>query len=140
MKSRTVKSRKIIRVRDVMDDRFLELDGLRTVKEALEAVQAGGSMPIIIKKRHEDDEYGILVLSDITKKVLARDRAPERVNIYEIMSKPVISVRPDMDLRYCARLFDRFGLSVAPVVENDEIMGIVGYKGLVLHGLLKQYS
>ncbi len=135
-----MKPRKIIRVRDVMDDRFLELDGLRTVKEALEAGQAGGSMPIIIKKRHEDDEYGIVVRSDITKKVLARDRAPERVNIYEIMSKPVISVRPDMDVRYCARLFERFGLSVAPVVENGEIMGIVGYKGLLLHGLLKLYS
>ena len=135
-----MKRRKILRVRDVMDDRFLELDGLRTVKEALEAVRAGGSMPIIIKKRHEDDEYGIVVLSDITKKVLAQDRAPERVNIYEIMSKPVISVRPDMDVRYCARLFERFGLSVAPVVENGEIMGIVGYKGLVLHGLLKLYS
>ncbi len=135
-----MKPRKIIRVRDVMDDRFLELDGLRTVKEALEAVRAGGSMPIIIKKRHEGDEYGIVVLSDITKKVLARDRAPERVNIYEIMSKPVISIRPDMDVRYCARLFERFGLSVAPVLENGEIMGIVGYKGLVLHGLLKLYS
>ena len=135
-----MKPRKIIRVRDVMDDRFLELDGLRTVKEALEAVRAGGSMPIIIKKRHEDDEYGIVVRSDIIKKVLARDRAPERVNIYEIMSKPVISIRPDMDVRYCARLFERFGLSVAPVVENGEIMGIVGYKGLVFRGLLKQYS
>lgn len=135
-----MKPRKIIRVKDVMDDRFLELDGLRTVKEALEAVQAGGSMPIIIKKRHEDDEYGIVVRSDITKKVLARDRAPERVNVYEIMSKPVISVRPDMDVRYCARLFERFGLSVAPVVENGEIVGIVGYKGLLDHGLLKLYS
>ncbi len=135
-----MKPRKIIRVRDVMDDRFLKLDGLRTVKEALEAVRAGGSMPIIIKKRHEDDEYGIVVRSDITRKVLARDRAPERVNVYEIMSKPVISVRPDMDVRYCARLFERFGLSVAPVVENGEIMGIVGYKGLLVHGLSKLYS
>ncbi len=132
-----MKPRKIIRVRDVMDDRFLELDGLRTVKEALEAVHAGGSMPIIVKKRHEDDEYGIVVRADITKKVLARDRAPERVNIYEIMSKPVISVRPDMDVRYCARLLERFGISVAPVVENGEIIGIVGYKGLALHGLVR---
>ncbi len=131
-----MKTRKIIRVRDVMDDRFFELDGLRTVKEALEAVHAGGSMPIIVKKRHEDDEFGIVVRADITKKVLARDRAPERVNIYEIMSKPVIQVRPDMDVRYCARLLERFGISVAPVVEHGEIVGIVGYKGLALHGLL----
>ena len=130
-----MKPRKIIRVEDIMDDRFLELDGLRTVKEALEALRASGSMPIIVKKRHEDDEYGIVVLSDITKKVLARDHAPERVNIYEIMSKPVISVRPEMDVRYCARLLQRFGLSGVPVVDNGRIIGMVGYEGLVLKGL-----
>ena len=140
MSARPEKPPKIIRVRDVMDVGFLELDGLHTVKEALEAIQAGGSMPIVIKKRHEDDEYGIVVLSDITRQVLAKDRAPERVNLYEIMSKPVISVRPDMVVRYCARLFERFGISVAPVVENGEIVGIVGYKGLVAKGLLNLYS
>lgn len=140
MKSIPAKPRKIIRVRDVMDDRFLELDGLRTVQEALEVVDEGGSMPIVINKRHEDDEYGIVVLSDITRKVLARDRAPERVNLYEIMSKPVISVRPEMDVRYCARLLDRFGISVAPVVQNGEILGIVGYEGLVFEGLLRLHS
>ncbi len=134
-----MKPRQIVRVRDVMDDRYLELDGLRTVKEALEAIRTGASMPIIVKKRHEDDEYGIVVRADIIKKVLAKDRAPERVNIYEIMSKPVISVRPEVDVRYCARLFQRFALSVAPVVQNGEILGIVGYKGLAIQGLLKLY-
>lgn len=132
--------KKIIRVRDVMNDRVLELDGLRTVKEALEAIQAGGSMPILIRKRHEDDEFGIVVLSDITRNVLARDRAPERVNLYEIMTKPVISVRPKMDVRYCARLFERFGISVAPVVKRGEIQGIVGYQDLVSKGLLRLYT
>jgi len=67
--------------------------------------------------------------------VLARDRAPERVNLYEIMSKPMLTVPPEMDVRYCARLFDRFGLSVAPVIKDDEIIGVVSYGELVLHGL-----
>ena len=138
--TKPAETRKLIRVRDVMDDRYLELDGLRTVKEALEAVESDSSMPILIHKRHEDDEFGIVVLSDITRQVLAKDRAPERVNLYEIMTKPVISVRPEMDVRYCARLFDRFGISVAPVVKNGEILGIVGYKGLVFRGLLRLHS
>jgi predicted transcriptional regulator len=57
------------------------------------------------------------------------------VNIYEIMSKPVISVHPDMDIRYCTRLFDRFGLSRAPVLENQQIIGLVSYTDIVLKGL-----
>ena len=51
------------------------------------------------------DEYGMVLLSDIAKQVLAKDRSPKRVNIYEIMAKPVLSVQPDMDIRYCARMF-----------------------------------
>jgi predicted transcriptional regulator len=51
------------------------------------------------------------------------------------MAKPVLTVRPDMDIRYCARLFDNFGISHAPVVENDKIVGIVSYYLLVLQGL-----
>ena len=78
----------------------------------------------------------MVLLSDIAKQVLACDRSPERVNIYEIMSKPVISVEPSLNVRYCARLFHRFGLSVAPVIENDQILGIVTYRDLVLKGLL----
>ena len=90
---------------------------------------------VIVKKRHEHDALGIVLLSDVAKKVLAKDRAPERVNVYEIMSKPVIPVEPDLDVRYCARLFERFGLSNAPVVENGKVIGIVSYPELVFDGL-----
>ena len=57
------------------------------------------------------------------------------MNVYEIMSKPVISVSPDMDIRYAARLFSQFGISVAPVIEQGEVIGIVTYADIVLHGL-----
>lgn len=129
--------KQVIRIRDVMRDHFLLMDGLATVREALDAMQVDHVNAVIIKKRHEDDELGIVLLSDIAKQVLAVDRAADRVNLYEIMSKPVISVEPKMDVRYCSRLFDRFGLSLAPVLENGEIVGVVDYRALVLDGLAK---
>ena len=129
--------KKVIKARDVMHARHLELDGMATVAQALKAMQAESSEVVIVKKRNEHDAFGIVLLSDIAKKVLARDRAIERVNIYEIMSKPVIPIDPDMDVRYAARLFDRFGLSNAPVVENGEVIGIVSYSELVFDGLCK---
>jgi CBS domain-containing protein len=127
--------KKIIKTREVMHDRHLELDGMATVKQALDTMKAEQSDVVIVKKRHEHDAFGILLLSDIAKKVLARDRASERVNVYEIMSKPVITVDPDMDVRYCARLFDQFGLSSAPVIEDGRVLGVVSYKELVFAGL-----
>ena len=66
---------------------------------------------------------------------MGADKTADRVNVYEIMSKPVISVDPDMDIRYCARLFERFGLTLAPVVQNRTVVGVVSYRDIVLRGL-----
>lgn len=132
--------KRVIRVVDVMKrTQFIEMDGLMTVKDALETMQEKDANVLIVKKRDDDDEYGLVLLSDITKKVLARDRAPERVNIYEIMSKPFVSIHPRMDVRYCARLFDKYGLSLAPVLDQGKIVGIVGHTELVKQGLIELY-
>lgn len=125
----------IVRVRDVMKSDFDMVDGMDTVADVLKNSKHPGSKCFIVNIRHDDDEYGIVLLSDIAKHVLARDKSPDRVNIYEIMSKPVISVDPDMDIRYCTRLFDNFGLSRAPVVEHKKVIGIVGYTDIVLRGV-----
>jgi predicted transcriptional regulator len=114
---------------------YVIVEGVATVAEALAILLARNARFLIVAKRHADDEFGIVMVADIAKQVLARNRSPERTNIYEIMSKPVLSVRPDMDIRYCARLFDRFGISAAPVVSGGEIEGIVAYDQLVLKGL-----
>ena len=110
----------VVRVRDVMKPDFDLVDGMDTVADVLKNSKHPESKCFIVNIRHDDDEYGIVLLSDIAKNVLAGDKSPERVNIYEIMSKPVVSVDPDMDIRYCTRLFDSFGLSRAPVVDQKK--------------------
>jgi predicted transcriptional regulator len=47
----------------------------------------------------------------------------------------LISVRPGMSIRLCARLLERFGISHAPVIENDRVIGIASYYLLVLGSL-----
>lgn len=129
-------NRTVIKARDVMQENHLELEGAATVQEALVAMRQQNASLVIIKKRHQHDAFGVVLLSDIAKYVLAKDRAPERVNLYEIMSKPVIPLEPDMDVRYCARMFERFGLANAPVIENGQVLGVVSYRELVFNGLL----
>jgi CBS domain-containing protein len=129
--------RNIVRARDVMKKNFDLIDGRMTVMEALKTMNHVESKSLIVNKRHDNDEYGILMLSDIAKYVLAKDRSPNRVNVYEIMAKPVLSVDPDMDIRYCARFLERFGITRAPVIENGEIIGIVSLTDMVLKGLVQ---
>jgi predicted transcriptional regulator len=125
----------IIRVKDVMKPDFDLVDGMDTVAAVLKSSKHAESKCFIVDMRHDDDEFGIVLLSDIAKQVLAKNKSPERVNIYEIMTKPVVSVDPEMDIRYCSRLFESFGLSRAPVIDNKKVIGIVGYTDIVLRGV-----
>ena len=127
----------VIRVRDVMKSEVDVVEGMMTVTEALKSMKYPDTRTLVVNKRHDDDEYGVVMFRDIAKKVLAVDHSPNRVNIYEIMSKPVMSVHPDMDIRYCTRLFDRFGLSRAPVLEKQKIIGLVSYTDIVLKGFIE---
>ncbi len=126
---------KWVPVRQVMRTDVTLVNGRIDILEAMKVMKKVQATCLIVEKRHDNDEYGMLLFSDVAKQVIAKDRAPERVNVYEVMAKPVISIRPDMDIRYCARLFDSFGISHAPVIENDKVIGIVSYYLLVLEGL-----
>lgn len=128
----------LVRVREVMKSGLDIVDGMVTVGEALRNMKHPETRTLIVNKRHEDDEYGVVMFRDVAKSVLAPDLSPERVNMYEIMSKPVMGVDPQMDVRYCIKLFDRFGLSRAPVIEDGKIIGLVSYTDIVLKGVMLQ--
>ena len=135
-----IKNRTIIRVKDVMKTDFGTIDGIATVADALKQMKMLKTAVLIVNKRHDDDEYGMLTSGDIARHVLAKDRAPDRVNVYEIMNKPVISVHPDMDIRYCSRLFANYNLVRAPVLEHNKVIGMVSPNALVLDGLYKTFQ
>lgn len=124
-----------IRVRDVMKTGFGLIEGSATIFEALLLMKELRTSLLVVNKRHEDDEYGLLLVSDIARQVLAVDRSPKRVNVYEVMTKPAVYVDPEMDIRYCSRLFARFDLVRALVVENKQILGTISPNLLVLDGI-----
>ena len=127
--------KEIVRVRDIMKTDFLTIDGIATISEAVKKMKDGDSSVLVVNKRSDDDEYGLLMATDVAHHVLGKDKAPERVNVYEIMTKPVISIHPDMDIRYCSRLFARYGLERAPVLDGRQVIGTISSKALVLKEL-----
>ncbi len=129
-----------ISVRDVMKPDVDFVDGLTTVSEAIRSMKHIATKTLIVNKRHENDEYGMVIISDIARNVLAKDRSPDRVNIYEVMTKPVLCIKADMDIRYAARLLERFELSRAPVVVHGEVIGIVSLTDMVLKGLCRSVN
>jgi CBS domain-containing protein len=134
----TTPEKETMSVRDVMKTGYDLVEGTATVSEALQLMKHVETKCLIVKKRHDRDEYGIVVIADIARQVLSQNRSPARVSIYEVMTKPAVTVHPDMDIRYASRLFGQLGLSRAPVVDRDgNIIGIVSYTDMVLKGLMR---
>lgn len=108
------------------------IDGLATVREALDLMREHQVSSIVIDRRDDHDEYGILVVHDIANKIIGDDKSPDRTNVYEIMSKPVLKLDQDMDIKYAARMLTRFRLSRALVTDSGSLVGIVTLRDLVL--------
>ena len=126
---------KRICVKDVMKADYGTIDGGATVKEALNEMNRLQTTVLVVNKRNEHDEYGLILVSNIAEQVLAKDRAPSRVNVYEVMTKPAICVDPDMDIRYCSRLMSSLKLMRILVVKDNALLGMVSPRALVLDGL-----
>ncbi len=122
--------------KDVMTKDVVLIDGMATAREAVVIMRNEKAEALIVKKRHPKDAYGIVVVNDFIKGVIIPDKTSEEVNVFEIMTKPVISVPASMDVRYVANLLMKIGLRIAPVEENGEFIGMVSLSDLILDNLL----
>jgi CBS domain-containing protein len=67
---------------------------------------------LLVAKRNDDDAWGIVTIMDLVKSVIVPGRDAENVFVYEIMTKPVITVPAQMDIRYVIRLMQRIVFAV----------------------------
>ena len=125
-------ARDYITVGTVMTTTVKWVDGLATVAQAIAIMKEHQISSLVIDRRHEGDEYGLLVVADIATKLIANDRSPARANVYEVMSKPVLTLDRNMDIKYATRLLSRFGISRALVTEQGTVVGIVTLRDMVL--------
>lgn len=122
-----------IRVSEIMNGQVHTIDGMATVAEAMATMKRLQISSLVVDRRHDDDELGLITVSDLAREVVAHDRAPERVNVYEIMSKPTLTIRSAMLVRYAVRLLVQFGVSRALVVDDAGApCGLVTLRDLVL--------
>lgn len=122
-------------VREAMAPSPHVVDGLASVSEAVTIMRAKQVGSLVVNRRHDGDEYGIVVVQDVAQKVIGMDRSPDRTSVYQIMSKPVLTVDREMDIKYAIRLLARFGLSRSLVTEDGKLVGIVTMRDMVFRSV-----
>lgn len=122
---------KIQKVRDVMMANFTKVEGVMKVSDSLNMMREKKINAILIEPRDENDVYGIMTLKDIARKVIGQGRKLHEAHVYEIMSKPVLTINADMPIPYAARFLTNFNVSYAMVIENNKVTGMVSLNGMV---------
>lgn len=122
-----------LRVSEVMIGDVRSIDGLATVSDAAALMRSHSITSLVVNRRDADDEAGLIDIQGIAREVIARNRAPDRVHVYEVMTKPVVSLPATMLVRYAVRHLTNLGLRRALVVDQERnVIGIVALRDMVL--------
>jgi signal-transduction protein with cAMP-binding, CBS, and nucleotidyltransferase domain len=111
--------------KEIASNNLVYNDGLATAQEAIDIMKKHQTDTLFIKKRNESDANGILVVSDIIKGVIIPDLKLNEISVYEIMTKPAISIPSTLNARYVPRLLVNAKINVAPVEENGQYIGVI---------------
>jgi len=113
------------RAGDVMTKNVVSIDGTATVADAVRLMREESVSSLFVNRRGIEDAWGIVTRKDVVCRVVDPGKDPSEVKVFEIMSKPLITVSPGLALKYCARLFNSTGIRRAPVFDGKEIIGIL---------------
>ena len=108
----------MMRAQEIMTTDVVTINGSATVAEAGKLMKDKGLRSLIVERRTEDDPYGMVTETDVIYKVAAHGHAPKAMRVYQIMTKPCITVPPELGVEYVARLFSQTRIRRAPVVRG----------------------
>lgn len=122
-----------MRASDIMTTDVVTIRGSALVTEAIKLMKERGLRSLIVERRTEQDAYGIVTETDVIYKVTAYGIDPKTVRVYEIMTKPCITVNPELEVEYVARLFANTRIRRAPVIQ-DKLLGVISVTDILRKG------
>lgn len=120
----------MMRAEEIMTKEVVTITGSATVAEAVKLMKDKGLRALIVQPRYENDPYGIVTETDIVYKVAAYGHDPKKMRVYEIMTKPCITVNPELGAEYVARLFANTGIRRVPVIKG-KLLGIISISDIL---------
>jgi CBS domain-containing protein len=119
-------------VRDVMTQNPTSCDPSATVVDAAKVMASEdvGSVPVVKDGRLA----GVVTDRDIVVRVLAESRDPNSTTVGEIASSDLETVSPDDDLNTALRKMASSKVRRLPVVDGDELVGIVAQADVARQG------
>jgi IMP dehydrogenase len=113
-------------VRELLQDKGHEVESIEPDKTAYDAMQLMadkkiGALPVL----EAGKLIGIITARDYPSKAKRLNRTLREVLVKEVMSSQVAHVSPEDTIKNCIALITEKRIRHLPVLENDQILGII---------------
>lgn len=125
MSKKSLKDVRFAKASDVMHKNVVFVEGKATVADAIKTMRAKKVSSLVVNRRDHGDAWGIMTRKDVVNKIIDPGKDPAHVRVFEIMSKPLVTVSPGLQLKYCARLMNNTGIRRAVVFDGKDIIGML---------------
>jgi CBS domain-containing protein len=115
------------RLSEIMTRKVISVDVSELVEEALRLMIKFDVGSIIVTDKQKP--IGIITERDITRASLRGDSLL-RIPVRSLMSRPIQSVSPDMEVSKAFEIMLKLGVRRLPIVEDEKLIGVVTEKDL----------
>jgi len=113
-----------LKVKDVMSEKVVTIEEDTTVSEAAKIMSENKIGCLIISK--DKKVVGIVTERDLVRRVLAEKLDPEKTNVSQVMSKPVIVIKDTVTIEDAVAVMAKNGVRRLPVINEEYVLvGIV---------------
>ncbi|MCS7294520.1 MAG: CBS domain-containing protein [Chloroflexota bacterium] len=119
-------------VRDVLADKGREVFAVgprTTVRQAVQRMNEHGIGAVLVLEGERP--IGIFTERDVLRRVVDAGRDPDTTLVQEVMSSPVVTVRPDTPVREAMETITTLRHRHLPVVDGGKVVGLVSIGDLL---------
>jgi len=119
-------------IKQVISDKGFEVKSIEPETDSISAVkimaQSGIGSLVVIK---DGNVIGIFSEKDFARKVIVEDRHTENVPVSEVMTSPVIAIKPEQSIEEGLSIMTEKRVRHLPVMDGDTLVGLISIGDLV---------
>ncbi len=122
-------SRKL--VSDLMVRDVVTISCMATLREAMTKMRAHQVKSLVVEKRSPGDAWGIVTYTTVLKTIIQEEGDVDLVNVYDIATKPALSVPKNIEVRHAVAMMLNFNVKRLLVTNANELEGIMTMHDIV---------
>ena len=95
------------------------------VREMLQLMKKNNVKSVIVERMGPHDAYGIVTYVNVLHAIYQEDGDMDLLNVYDIATKPLIQIVPQLDIKYAAQLMVKHNRTRLSVTWEGRIVGLI---------------